>query len=175
MYFKYLRFLLPGVAACLILATLHQVNATESETTSSLRDIPGITADDMFPQGCVDCHLNFTDKNMDTRISTSLAKWEEGAESKLLEKAQAATPKETILTGRHPAAKESLADIPKACIECHKSMSPNAPVFSQMVHLIHLMGGRDNHYMTIFRGECTYCHKLDPASGKWLTPSGSEQ
>ena len=175
MCFKYLKFLLPGVAVCLILATLHQVNAAESETTTSLRNIPGITADDMFPMGCVDCHLNFTDKNMDTRISTSLAKWEEGAESKLLAKAQAATSKETVLTGKHPAAKESLADIPKTCIECHNSMSPKAPVFSQMVHLIHLMGGQDNHYMTIFKGECTHCHKFDSTAGKWLTPSGREK
>ena len=171
----YLKYLLLGVAVWLILATLHEVNAAEPETNPPLRNIPGITADDMFPMGCVNCHLNFIDRNMDTRISTSLAKWEAGVEPKLLEKAQAATPKETVLTGKHPFAAESLADIPNACIQCHGSMSQNAPDFSQLVHLIHLTGGQENHYIAIFQGECTHCHKLNSSSGKWFTPSGNEK
>lgn len=175
MYFKYLKYSFLGVAMWLLLVTFHQVNASEPQETHPPRDIPGITTDDMFPSGCVGCHLNFTDRNMDTRISTSLANWAEKVEPKLLEKAQAATPKESVLTGKHPPASASLADIPKACIACHNNMRQNAPAFSQMVHLIHLVGGQDNHYLTLFQGECTHCHKFDPNTGKWFTPSGSEK
>lgn len=35
-----------------------------------LRPIPGITAEDPFPRGCVDCHVNMPDRNMDVRLST---------------------------------------------------------------------------------------------------------
>ena len=175
MHNKYLKFSSLGVALWLILATFHQINAAEPQATPPPRDIPGITADDMFPSGCVDCHLNFTDRNMDTRISTSLAKWTEKVEPRLLEKAQAASSQGVILTGKHPSANESLADIPNACIACHRSMSQNAPVFSQMVHLVHLTGGQENHYMTLFQGECTNCHKLNLTTGEWFTPSGGEK
>ena len=95
--FNLIKFSLLGVTFWATLATLHQVNA--SETTSTTRDIPGITADDMFPLGCVNCHLNFTDRGMDKRISTSLVKWTEKVEPQLLNKAQAATPKGVTLTG----------------------------------------------------------------------------
>jgi len=175
MHVKYLKFSLSGLAWCLILATFQQVNATATEATPPLRDIPGITTADMFPSGCVNCHLNFTDRNMDTRISTSLANWEKKVDPKLLAKAQAASPAGVSLTGRHPSSAESLADIPKACIACHDRMSQDAPAFSQMVHLIHLTGGQDNHYMTLFQGECTHCHKFNPDTGKWFVPSGIEK
>ncbi len=175
MYLRYQKFALLGVALGLILTTLNQVNATEPKAAPSPREIPGITADDMFPSGCVNCHLNFTDRNMDTRISTSLAKWTEKVEPKLLEKAQAASSQGVVLVGKHPSATESLTDIPMACIECHSSMSQKAPSFGQMIHLIHLSGGQDNHYMTLFQGECTHCHKLNLNTGKWFIPSDSEK
>jgi hypothetical protein len=175
MNIKYLKFALLGVVWGLILTASSQANAEEPQTTPPPRDIPGITADDMFPIGCVSCHLNFIDRNMDTRISSSLAKWAENVEQKLLEKAQAATFEGVILVGKHPSAADSLTDIPKACIECHNNMPQDAPAFSRMVHLIHLTGGKDNHYMTIFQGECTYCHKFNAGTGNWFISSGSEK
>ena len=175
MYYKYLKFALFGVAFGMLLSNINQLKATEPEATPPLRDIPGITTDDIFPSGCVSCHLNFIDRNMDTRISTSLTNWTEKVEPKLLEKAQAATPKEIVLTGKHPSAAESLENIPKACIECHNNMPLDAPAFSKMVHLIHLTGGKDNHYLTIFQGECTHCHKFNPNTGTWFLPSGTEK
>ena len=175
MYIKYLKFSLLGVFLGLILVALNQVNAAEPQTSPSPRDIPGITRDDMFPSGCVNCHLNFIDRNMDTRISTSLTNWTEKVDPKLLKKAQASTLDGIKLTGKHPLARKSLADIPKSCIECHSSMPQQAPSFSQMIHLIHLTGGQDNHYMTLFQGECTHCHKFNLNSGKWFMPSGSEK
>jgi hypothetical protein len=44
-----------------------------------------------------------------------------------------------------------------------------------MVHLIHLTGGQENHYIAIFQGECTHCHKFNPNTGKWFLPSGTEK
>jgi hypothetical protein len=29
--------------------------------------------------------------------------------------------------------------------------------------------------MTIFKGECTHCHKFKPDTGNWFMPSGGEK
>ena len=44
-----------------------------------------------------------------------------------------------------------------------------------MIHEIHLTGGDTNHFLTMFQGECTLCHKLDAKSGAWAIPSGPER
>jgi len=49
-----------------------------------------------------------------------------------------------------------------------------APPFAPLVRVIHLTGGAENHFMTIFQGECTHCHKLDVQTGAWSVPSGPE-
>jgi len=171
----YLKFVLLGVAFGVILSNPHQLYASEQQATPSPRNIPGITIDDPFPSGCVNCHLNYPERNMDTRLSTSLKKWQANVDPKLLEKAQAAAPEGVVLSGRHPSATAALADIPAACMRCHSSMSKKAPKFGQMIHLIHLTGEKDNHFMTIFQGECTYCHKFASITGEWSLPSGPEQ
>jgi len=42
---------------------------------SPARNIPGLTAEDKFPNGCVDCHIKMPDINQDERISTLMSKW----------------------------------------------------------------------------------------------------
>lgn len=175
MYSKCLRVLSLVIVLGLPAAALHQVIASEPGSMPEPGDIPGITTADMFPSGCVDCHLNFIDRNMDTRISTQLAKWMEKAEPELIAKAQAASPEGVTLAGKHPSAAQSLADIPSACLECHNRMPREAPDFAQMVHLVHLTGGQENHYITLFQGACTHCHKLNSNTGKWFVPSGMEK
>lgn len=137
-------------------------------------DIPGITAADPFPLGCVSCHINMPDKNKDARISTLMKQLVEQASPGLLEKAQAASSPGLALAGKHPATEGAVDSIPSTCLECHGSSSQSAPVFSRMLHLIHLTGGSGNHYMTMFQGACTYCHKLDVLTGAWSIPSGRE-
>jgi len=44
-----------------------------------------------------------------------------------------------------------------------------------MLHALHLTGGKDNHFLTIFQGGCTNCHKFDAASARWTVPSGPEK
>ena len=139
------------------------------------RQIPGLTAADHFPGGCVDCHINMPERRQDERISTLMARWTNDAGPKLLRHAQAALPAGIKLAGRHPDVSASLRNIPSACMGCHGKGSKTAPAFSKMLHTIHLSGGAENHYLTIFQGECTSCHKMDAATGAWSMPSGPEK
>ena len=138
------------------------------------RMIPGINGPDPFPNACVSCHVNMPEQKLDARFSTLLKGWNEKVEPALLEKAQAAAPAGVVLKGKHPAATSSLKNIPAGCIKCHGRDSTKAPPFARLVHRIHLTGGDANHYMTLFQGECTHCHKLDAATGAWSIPSAPE-
>jgi len=138
------------------------------------RKIPGITSEDPYPNGCVDCHINYVEMNMDTRFSTLMKLWREKVDSTLLRKAQDTAPEGMILKGKHPNAPKSFNNIPGECLTCHKKDSKIAPPFARMIHKIHLTGGEENNFLTIFQGECTYCHKLNQSNGSWLIPNGSE-
>jgi cytochrome c553 len=139
------------------------------------RKIPGLTAEDKFPNGCVDCHINMPDRKQDERISTLMSKWSKMVETKLLKKAQDVAPAGVTLKGIHPQATASLKNIPTACTSCHSNTSKTAPPLAALLHTIHLTGGDDNHFLTIFQGECTYCHKLNATTGVWMMPSGPEK
>jgi hypothetical protein len=139
------------------------------------RQVPGITAEDMFPRGCVDCHINRPDIGRDVRISTIMREWSREVEPKFLEKAQAAAPAGVKLVGKHPAGAEKITDIPAGCLECHGKSSQTAPSFSRMMHLYHLTGGDENPFLSVFQGECTHCHKLNQATGAWSIPSAPEK
>jgi len=147
---------------------------TQNMPKPAARDIPGIIGEDPFPLGCVSCHINMPDKNKDARISTLMKQLTEQVAPGLLEKAQAASPSGISLKGKHPVSENALANIPASCLECHGRSTQNAPFFAQMLHLIHLTGGSGNHFVSLFQGECTYCHKLDAQSGVWSIPSGRE-
>ncbi len=137
------------------------------------RDIPGITADDPFPQACVSCHIVLPD-GMDVRLSTLMAGWTEGVDSVLLAIAQSAAPAGVTLTGVHPDVPAAVTDIPNGCLACHSRSSPLAPPFARLLHRIHLTGGEQSIFLSMFQGECTYCHKLDLSTGAWSMPSGAE-
>jgi hypothetical protein len=144
-------------------------------TPPPARKIPAITAEDRYPGACVDCHINYTDMNMDTRLSTLMQAWYKEVDPRLLEKIRPAAPKGLELTGKHPDAADALREIPKGCLKCHYKNSKKAPPFAGMIHLIHLSGGEENHFLTLFQGECTHCHKLDVVTGKWFIPSSGEK
>ena len=130
-----------------------------------VRAIPGVTAEDRFPGGCVDCHVKMPE--MDVRISTLMKQWSEKVPAPLLAKAEAAAPTGAKLQGKHPLVPQSLGDIPAGCLKCHGKNATKAPPFARLLHAIHLTGGEQNHFLTLFQGECTYCHKLDVATGAW--------
>jgi len=135
--------------------------------------IPGITADDEFSGACVSCHAVLPD-GTDVRLSSLMRQWRVEVDSMLLAKARAAASPGLLLEGRHPDAEESLKSIPLGCLTCHGSDATRAPPFNRLMHLTHLVGDEANHFLTMFRGECTYCHKLDPDSGGWSIPTGPE-
>ena len=133
-------------------------------------------AGDLFPKGCVSCHTVDKAKGADHRISTALAQWTGGKiDADLLAKSKASMPAGVTLKGKHPAAEDALEDIPGACLDCHDPGSKKAPPFSQLLHLVHLVGGTDNAFVTNFKGDCAHCHKLNAQTGVWSMPSGAEQ
>jgi hypothetical protein len=136
----------------------------------------GLAAGDPFPKGCVSCHTADKANGTDHRLSVALAQWTSGkVDAGLLAQSKASAPAGVVLKGKHPAAEDSLEDIPGACLDCHDSGSKKAPPFSQLLHLVHLTGGTNNVYVTTFKGDCTHCHKLDAKTGAWSMPSGPEQ
>jgi hypothetical protein len=135
------------------------------------RAIPGITAKDAFPRGCVDCHLKMPEK--DARISTLMTQWFEKVDPKLLARAQAFSPPGMTLKGKHP--KVPLNNIPAGCLKCHARTSKLAPPLAPLLHGFHFGGGKANEFLTLFQGECTHCHKLNAATGAWSLPSGPEK
>ncbi|HEX5042895.1 MAG TPA: hypothetical protein VFV75_08315 [Candidatus Polarisedimenticolaceae bacterium] len=139
------------------------------------RKIPGITATDAYPHGCVDCHINYVDEQRDTRFKTLLASWSERADPALLAKAQATMPTGAALKGKHPAVGTALQSVPAKCLPCHSKTSKTAPPFAPLMHAIHLGGGADNPFLTVFQGECTHCHKLNAKTGLWSVPSAAEK
>jgi hypothetical protein len=164
--------------ASLLLGNLARAQAPGSPGGPPLppaRSIPAINAEDRFPRACVDCHVNRPDINLDVRLSTLMGRWTENVDQGLLAKAQATAPQSVVLKGKHPPATGALKSIPAGCLTCHSRVSKTAPPFSRMMHRIHLTGGGENHFMTLFQGECTHCHKLDAATGAWTLPSGAER
>lgn len=139
------------------------------------RDIPGITAEDQFPRACVDCHINYTEMNMDKRISTLMTQWIEQVEPAVLVAAQAVSASRVELIGVHPRVDAALNDIPAACISCHRSGADNVPPLVPLLHRIHLEREGEAVFLRLFQGECTHCHKLDSTTGLWRVPSGSEE
>jgi len=137
--------------------------------------IPGITAEDMYPNACVDCHINYVEMKRDTRFSTLMSQWSEQVEPGLLAKSQASAPEGVTLRGKHPKADSALKDIPAKCLVCHRSASKTAPPFAGLMHGIHLAGGEQNHFVLMFQGSCTHCHKLDASSGRFRIPSAPEK
>jgi hypothetical protein len=166
-------------ALLLILTVMGQPQGEVKDSVTQaplVREIPGITTEDPFPHGCVDCHINRPEMNMDVRISTLMKQWNDKVEPTLLTKAQACAPSGVKLKGKHPIVADTLLkDIPAGCLKCHSKTSKAAPPFSTMLHVMHLSGGEKNHFLTMFQGECTYCHKLDLSTGKWSLPSGPEK
>jgi hypothetical protein len=147
--------------------------ATQNQPPSA-RKIPGINAEDKYPNACVDCHVNKPDFNFDARLSTAMTKWFTSVDPEVLEKAKGTVSEGVTLTGVHPQASAAWKSIPSACIACHRART-TAPPFASVVHAIHLTGGDNNYYLTFYQGECTNCHKLNQTTGDWTLPSGPEK
>ena len=163
-------------AALLLAASSASVLGADAAGLPPARPVPGLTDADQHPDGCVDCHVVYQDRGHDARLSTALAEWTAGRiDADLLARTRASMPAGVVVKGKHPAAEDSLEDIPGACLECHDEASRKAPPFSRLLHLVHLAGGARSPFMTVYQGECTHCHKLDAKTGQWSLASGPEK
>jgi hypothetical protein len=162
-----------GLAAAAVLGIV----ATQTQMVAAdqaARQIPGITAKDAFPNGCVDCHTA-TSKMGDTRISTLMTKWTTAVAPPLLAKSKASATDPARVKGKHPPVPKPGANVPQSCLAvCHKKGSTVAPAFGTLMHNLHLTG-TPNQFMTLFQGECTHCHKLDQKTGAWRMATGAEK
>lgn len=164
-----------GLAGVAVLTVGALARAQDHPPLPPARSIPGITAEDPHPSGCVDCHVADPARNLDARFSTLFRLWNERPDSRFLARMQPLAPAGVTLTGAHPSAGYSLADVPNGCRACHGVDSTKAPPLASMVHLIHLTGGDANVFLTVYQGECTHCHKLDPVTGAWRVAGGPER
>ena len=159
-------------AAALTTAVAGQTPAASQ--APAIRQIPGITAKDVYPNGCVDCHV--AGKDGDMRMSALMTKWTSAVPAALLKKSKAASVDPSRIKGKHPPVSNVKANVPQTCLGgCHKKGSTIAPPFAQLMHAIHLGGGRQNRFLTAHQGECTHCHKLDQKTGAWKMASGAEK
>jgi nitrate/TMAO reductase-like tetraheme cytochrome c subunit len=111
------------------------------------RAIPGITAKDTFPAGCVDCHVK------ERRVSVLL--------------------KAPTMKKKHPPVVTK--GIPASCMKCHSATSKIIPPFAPLMHRLHLGKGDASQFVIQFGGECTHCHKLNKTTGAWSVPAGAEK
>lgn len=158
--------------------SIHRYILASSLLAATLIALPtmGSAAVDPSPNGCVSCHVLDKSKGVDERLSVKLKEWTAGKiEPGLLAQSKASSPTGLTLKGKHPAAEDSLDDIPGACLDCHDTGSKKAPPFARLLHLVHLSGGVKNTYVTTFKSDCTHCHKLNTQTGEWSMPSGPEK
>lgn len=96
--------------------------------------IPGLTAPDKLPNGCVSCHVQSA-PDKDYRISAELKK----------------------IKG-HPDVSKIVKSVPDGCLVCHKEGSANN--FNKVIHNVHLR--KDSYYIVEFQGNCLNCHAYTP-------------
>jgi hypothetical protein len=169
-------------AGILIVSSLSLFNISSSSRAESNKPEPpvpsinGITTTDVKPNSCVDCHKIYTTpRQFDGRLTTHMKEWIKKTPPELLEKAQRTMPEGVKLEGKHPDIISYLKVIPNDCLSCHSSSSKRVPQFRRLIHVIHLTGGKENHFIMNYQGQCTYCHKLDQNTGTWGFGSGSAQ
>jgi len=159
----------------LLIAVTASPAAGDDAGAVSVHQDPGPAVFDPFPNACVDCHLNFPERGLDVRLSTILESWREESAPHAQRAAQSVAPRELRIEGRHPDVTGLLESIPEACISCHGQNEATAPQFAKLIHVLHLVGGEENHYIAEFQGNCRNCHKLDAAAGRLVVPSAAER
>lgn len=160
----------------------------QNSTATTL--IPGITAADSTPRGCVDCHRPPSASSDDTRLSTRIINWSQaGASDEMMTAARAAWPS-SRLTGQHPYGSEMLS-LPN-CTSCHPGRTPEQPTtclfchdetterpLGPLVHTIHYslnpeVSGTAPEFLTVYGGFCTLCHAHEETTGHMRLKRGAE-
>ncbi len=170
------KFLIPLIAGVLFITGITMVSAQTTKT--KLPIIPGVTATDTHPNGCIDCHRNIPNV-ADYSLSHAISEWAaKGTPKEIMDRAKSAWPKAN-LSGKHPNVVGMIKSkgIPASCFVCHDSDNSDKPLY-RVLHTIHYTGGADNHFITKYNGSCTNCHNINlknPPTGTMEVKEGKEK
>jgi hypothetical protein len=109
--------------------------------------LPGILADDAYPNGCVSCHKNDADA-VPLKLNLMLAR----------------------IQG-HPKVDAIVKTAPKDCGMCHKAGAKMGDL-SPVVHKAHFAKKADSQFIKLFQGSCLHCHTMNLAGGMVTIKSG---
>lgn len=107
--------------------------------------LPGITAKDPFPNGCVSCHV-ITPDHRDMRLGPLLK------------------------TLKHRNVDAVVKIVPNDCGKCHRAGTEKG--LEKQFHKMHFGKKEKSVFVTEFGGQCLNCHALDPTTGKMTVKSG---
>lgn len=139
-----IREVLIGTASLAI--ALCGLQAATTEAQKPAPGLPGVTAKDPFPEGCVSCHVKLPD-GRDMRLNAAL-KAVEG----------------------HPSVTAMVKSAPADCKKCHTKASGMG--LELVLHKAHYGKGEKSHFVQEFGGSCLACHALDVKTGKMTVKSG---
>ena len=128
---------LPVLVVIVVFAGAIVIAGAEDEAGVKL---PGITAADEHPNGCVDCHAN-AGEGQDHRLNISVNEIED-----------------------HPDITAIVKTVPKDCGMCHRPNVAAGPLNLQ-AHRIHYEDPSENHFIEFYAGQCLECHGLNNETG----------
>lgn len=110
----------------------------------------GIGHADDYPEGCVSCHVGDNPRPSSAyRLDLQLADL------------------------GHGKGGERTKEIPTGCYRCHASDGEGAAgALGPYIHVIHFQGGEKNAFLRKYGGDCSSCHRMDPASWQAVAKSG---
>jgi hypothetical protein len=112
----------------------------------SAAELPGLTAADKLPKGCVDCHSN-QGEGKDYRLNVSLKQ-----------------------VKGHPDIASIVKTVPTDCAMCHKEGTPKA--LSTALHKSHYEKLAESSFVKFYSGECLNCHTLNTTTFQMKVKSG---
>lgn len=134
--------LVGGTVLCLL-----QPGVTAMSSSPQKGGLPGVTAKDPFPKGCVSCHIK-TPKGDERRLSADIRK-----------------------VKGHPDVSQMMKVIPKDCAMCHKGGPKPAPI-NTAIHKAHYSKQSASLFVKQFGGSCLACHAMDAKTGAVTVKSG---
>ena len=109
--------------------------------------LPGVTVDDDYPNGCVDCHGKSNDGGQ-VLINAALKN-----------------------VKKHPPVDKMVKKVPDDCLKCHKEGAKSGAM-REFTHKTHFSKGKDSLFVSNYNGECLNCHSIDLGTGAISVKSG---
>jgi hypothetical protein len=107
--------------------------------------VPGVTAKDPFPQGCVSCHVKLPD-GRDVRLNNAIK-----------------------LVKGHPDIAKIVAVVPTDCKKCHFAGGEKG--LEKILHKMHYGKQEKSIYVQEFGEGCLNCHTVALKTGKMTVKS----